>query len=281
MNLTAAIAALQPVVNPTKTFPGGDLTPFLPTLKPGDVVTLQGTCFFSDAIRSGTKITLQGGIITGRLDIRGPVQDFTFQGVTFDDSQTLSGPNHYQSWVVGGTRIKFVQCSMTNSNTKIGLEFIQDSTYGIGTDCVVDRCHIYKIGELPCTNYDHGIYDGGLRTLVTDSVIEGCSDRGIQCRGGTNCVYTYVLVQGCGEGIIFGDAGSSGCTISKSVLLNNQVTSRYLVEQYGANSNNLVDTCYVKNQDGRPGVQPNMQGVTVTNPQSSATGLGPRFPVGV
>lgn len=291
-NLVGESNSIRPVASApagTKTYAGGDFAAFCGTLADGDVVVLEADVtnppVFTGYAPNVTFVSADAeapATIHGRIDIRGDIHGWTFHTVRLDDSAAAA----YQvSWVIGGTRITFRQCSATNGNKRIGFEFIHDSTYGFATDCAVDRCHIHDIGRLPygSTNNDHGIYDIGTRTVVTDTLIEDCSDRGLQCRGGKSSVYQYVTIQNCGEGIIFGDLSATGCSLTKSVLLDNQVTSRHLIETYGANSGNVVDDCYAHNSDSRQPVQSSHSGLTVTNLHDATppgSGYGPRYPVG-
>jgi hypothetical protein len=135
---------------------------------------------------------------------------------------------------------------------------------------VLDRCRVHDVGVLqPRDNQAHGIYDEGNQTHVVDCMFYRCSARGIQDRGGHGSIYEQFTIAECGEGIIFGDdRGAVGCTARRGILVNQQESDRYLVEEYDPghqNSGNTVDDCFVWPAAGETGVQPGMAQVKVTN----------------
>jgi hypothetical protein len=173
--------------------------------------------------------------------------------------------------------VTFRQMDFTNANTKIGL--IENPGAG---GYVLDRCRFHDIGELPPTNTDHGEYDEASSPgLITDCAFQRCADRGIQLRNATGTQVAYTLVELCGEGVIFGDLTTRNCLVTKSILRNNVVTSRYLVEALGDVAGCAVTDSCVYNDDGRPAIQPGLPGVVVSGINGAPlAGYGPRYAIG-
>jgi parallel beta-helix repeat protein len=76
---------------------------------------------------------------------------------------------------------------------------------------VIEDNVIHDCGELPATNYHHGIYvshaDG---TVIRDNLIYGNADRGVQLYpDADNSVVTGNIIDGNGQGVIFGGGSST------------------------------------------------------------------------
>ncbi len=277
--LASAVAQLQPTPPPpppafTKTLQqGGSLDSFLDSLVPGDVAGIApGVYPVSSYHRSQTGAAAKPIIVTstdtsrpaiigdgktGRLALFDTAAYWTFRYLGMD-GRTPDG----SSWTLGGTNITFDQCDMSNFDTNIGVMGIA------GTGVTISRSRIHDCGT-PGNNMEHGIYNEGDYMHVVDCLIYRCAARGIQCRGGHGDLYEYVTISDCGEGIIFGDdRGAVNSTITKSILVNQNVSGRYLVEALGsANSGNVVDDNFIYNAKGWATIQPGLSGlgVTVTN----------------
>lgn len=265
-----------PVPTPTPDWsrvlaPGDDLNTLRSIAKAGDRIGLPAGASYpisndgwhihgsaSEPIVIGSVDPTQPAKISGRLDMRGDFAYVNFQDLLFRDN-TVPFTTYQVSWVLGGNHVSFTRCDFSNNGTKIGMEQINDSTYGVGSDNLLDRCRFHTIGRHPwgSTNNDHGLYDVGLRMHVVDCVFADCSDRGIQARGAHDALYEQVTISGCGEGIIFGDIGAVNVTLRKAILVNNKVASRALIEEYdpsGHDSSNRVEDTFAWNADGRKAV---------------------------
>lgn len=281
----------QPVGDFTKVLISGrDINAFLSSLNPGDRAGIEpGRYILSTVGRTngGTAsepITVAStdpnnpATVSGRLDMRGTFAWWVFDGLLFRDNE-VGFATYEVSWVLGGNHVVFRRCDFSNAGTKIGMEQISSSQYGVGADNTLDRCRFHTIGRHPygSTNNDHGLYDVGLRMHVVDTIFEDCSDRGLQIRGAHNAVYEQITISNCGEGVIFGDIGAVGCTLRKSILVNNRVKTRRLIEEYdpsGHDSGNRVDDCFAWNADGRdPGG--GGHSVTITNLHKTDPQLDP------
>lgn len=300
VGMLAAMAASTPTPPPPppvssggKVFTGGDFDAFLASLKPGDTAAVRAgvSATWAAAINHGgteaAPITVTSedpahpATIHGRLDMRGLGSWWIFDNLLFDHHPAAAGV----SWVVGGSHNVFRRIDATNHNTGIGFHFIDSSTYGHAADNTIEQTRIHDVGRLPygSTNNDHGVYDLSQRLHVVDVMIENCSDRGLQARGSKGGLFEQVTVSHCGEGVIFGDVGAVDATVRRSILVNNQVTGRYLIEEYdpsGNDSGNRVEDTFAFNSDGRNPVG-GTRSVTFSNlhktdPQLDASTLMPK-----
>jgi hypothetical protein len=282
-------AQLAPVPTPTppavtKTFTGpsgANIDAFLDSLKPGDVAGLPagGTFPFSSYQRKahGTAAapivltsvdptrpaTIAGRFVTYAGDATTPAGDWwTLRQLGIDGRTSDASSMTIQS---RGCRLEL--CDFSNWNTNIGI-IVSSAANGF----TVDSCRIHDVGVIvPARdNEEHGIYDEGNGTHVVDCLVYRCAARGIQDRGGHTSLYEQTTISECGEGIIFGDDRGAVSSIARRlILVDQQESGRYLVEEFDPNhedSGNLVDDFYAFNKQGWPTVQPQMAQVKVTNP---------------
>jgi hypothetical protein len=260
----------DPYPTPTAHYTGGDFDQFLKGLKANAVAAVGADATLGQPINGyASAVTLIPAdpsappTVSGRLDLRGNISGWLFDTLILRDDAAGSNP----SWTVGGQQIVFRRCDASNSHTKIGFIFINDPTYGSAHGCQLDRVHIHDVGTMPPTNLQHGVYDMSTGLHLVDCLIERCADRGLQLRGSTGASAEYVTVRDCGEGVIFGEKSATGSAVSKSILQDNQVKSRFLIEEYdpdNSDEDNAVADCFAWNADGR-GVVGSLKSVTVTD----------------
>lgn len=251
---------------PTKHLKAGDSFDALyPTLQGGDVIACESGVYpISAASHSkgggnGNPIWFvpadptKPPIFKGRFVTVPGGDDIRFTLAGFDGRNDTGAP----SWTLGGARNEFDLCDFTNYHTGIGIHPVGAGAYGPASYVKVTRSRIHGIGRLPygSTNNDHGLYDAGAsHTHLADVMVYECSDRGLQLRGAKSALIEQVTLTRCGMGVIFGDIGAVGCVVRRCILTDNQVTSRFLIEEYdpaGHDSDNAVTDCFAFNRDGR------------------------------
>ena len=272
---------LPPPVDNRKHFTGGNLDAFIAGLQPGDNAVMDIGGNLTAAVRNGgtsaapITLDLNKKIIDGRLDMRGGAN---FWNIGNGGMRDLSpqGPNHYQSWIIGGSDCNFHDLDCVNGHTKIGWETIDDPTYGSSHRVEFRNMRVHDIGTLPNDNQEHGFYDSGYSAHYVDCLVYDCSDRAFQLRGAKSSHIEYCTYTGCGQGIIFGDLGATNCLVENCIGTNNLESSRYLIEENDSahNVNNIVRNGFAWNSDGRKPIQ---GGITVSisnvkniNPQLDA-----------
>jgi hypothetical protein len=233
--------------------------------------TLNSSINFGGTAAAPIKLDLNGKVVDGRLDMRGSAVWWEIYNGGLRDLQP-QGPGHYQSWVIGGSDIKFHDLDCINGHTKIGWQTIDDSTYGSSHRVEFRNMRVHNIGT-PSTaafddNQEHGFYDVAYSGHYIDCLVYDCAARAFQLRAAKSAHVEYCTWSGCGQGVLFGDLGATNCIVENFIGVNNVELSRYLVEEFDPSHNdsaNLVRNGYAWNSDGRQAVQDNMAGVAVSN----------------
>jgi parallel beta-helix repeat protein len=172
---------------------------------------------------------------------------------------------------IGSDHISLLHNDITNEYTAICIDDIADPTYGTAHYTMIDHNRIHACGLIPATNYDHGVYESGYNATITNNYIYDNSDRGIQLRGAQNATVEHNIVDGNGEGIIFGDLTSSNNVVRNNIFSNSRV--RFNVESNWVGTpvgtgNAFTNNCVWSTVSGyygtNSGIQPDLSGVTVS-----------------
>ena len=261
---------------------GGDLASFILTLRPGDVACLaSGATYATDlSFRSGTSGTASAAITITSADrshpatIKGRMATFpganylTFSYLNLDGINSTNLP----SPTVGSDYVTFTHDDITDEHTAICVNTIDDPTYGTAHATLIDSCRIHDCGVLPATNGNHGLYLIGYDAVVTNNYIYGNADRGVQLRGSQGARVQYNVIDGNGEGVIFGDLTANDNVVSYNVISNSNV--RFNAEDYwgseaAGSGNTLENNCLFTTVTGyygaNGGVMPGLTGVTAAN----------------
>lgn len=280
---TAVVTASAPSVpssyTPNKTFAGGSgasIDAFLASLNPGDVAGLTGSCIVNSfkwrtGGTSAAPIVLTSNnwgapatlAFAGQTqwDIRGTAGWWVFDYLHIDDTQTAQPT----TLACGGHDLVFRRLEVTNHNRHIGMDLINDSTYGISRNVLIEQCRIHDIGPVAYDNRSHGIYNQGYDNVAQDNLIYNCSARGIQDRAGTRGRYDYNTVADNAVGFIAGDlSGSHGLRGTKNIFAYHSLAG---VRTYnnGSGSDNVLNDNFVFSGP----VDSVLQNLTVTNTHTS------------
>ena len=131
---------------------------------------------------------------------------------------------------IGSDHVTLSHDDISNDHTAICIDVIDSSTWGTGHNTTIDANRIHGCGKLPAQNQDHGVYDSGYYTTVTNNLIYDNADRGVQLRGDHGSVVKYNVIDGNGEGVIFGDLSSSNDEVAFNIVTNSLIRSN--VESY-------------------------------------------------
>ncbi len=279
---TAAASPLAPVSPPlcTKTLPaGGDLAAFSISLAPGDVACLAlGAVYVVDTIYMEVGGTAAQPIILTSAD---PATPATIRGrlvtnpganyITISDLR-LDGinVNNWPSITIGSDHITLMHNDVMNEHTAVCINTINDLIYGIAHDTLIDANRIHDCGALPATNLQHGLYLMGYRATVTNNYIYNNADRGVQLRGSQDSVIEHNVIDGNGEGVIFGDLSASMNKVAYNVISNSRL--RFNAESWWTSvpvgtGNTLHDNCFWSTRTDAygsgGGVAPKLSGVVV------------------
>ena len=210
---------------------GTEAAPFRTAQRLTDsLATGQTGCF-----RSGTfdtqnqiKVTRPGTTLTSypgeRATLKGRMwvdsHDVTVVDLNIDGRNQTGLP----SPSVTGRGNTFRGLDVTNHHTGICFT-LGHPDWGRAVDTVIEDSRIHDCGNLPATNYDHGIYisaaDG---TIIRDNWIYDNADRGIQLyTDADDSRITRNVIDGNGSGIIFG--GSPSATSDGNVVKHNLITN--------------------------------------------------------
>ncbi len=199
-------------------------------LAPGQTGCLAaGATFASDVSLShggqpGAPIVLTSVDPANPATIKGRVATFpggdwiTFTQVKFDGVN----PTDLPSPTVGSDHVTFENVDVTNEHTAICFDLI-DSTWGVAHYTTIDSSRIHDCGALPSTNQDHGIYISGYNAVVTNNYIYGNADRGVQLRGAQSATIEHNVIDGNGEGVIFGDLVTSNNNVADNIVTNSKI----------------------------------------------------------
>lgn len=301
----------------TTTVGPGELTVALAAAKSGDTLDVFGIQDLGGRYTNrktvtltngkGQRATLQGALIdAGGLSVDGGTDPFN--GFLLDDNTPLDDVGR-PSWIINYPNVAWQGIEMTNRSSKIGL---QPNSYGAGGSGFSLRFfYMHDVGGMFATaaeagsqaqkhkdgrystNHDQGFYASGSVTGIglSDGLLERCADRGLQFRGGVSgATVKRVIVRDCGMGFMWGDP-CSNVLLEDSILLDNAVVGRYLLEEYQTGSGNAATNVIAFNSDGRKAI--GTSSVTLTNVReidplydpaarkiatnSPALGLGPSF----
>lgn len=164
--------------------------------------------------------------IKGRIVTKPGADYLTFSYLVLNGANATGAP----SPTVGSSFTTFSNVEVTNDNTGICFNLINDPTWGTARSTVIDSSRIHNCGRLPATNFDHGIYISGTDALITNNWIYDNADRGVQLRGAQRAIVRNNIIDGNGEGVIFGDMGAAGNEVAYNVISNSKI--RWNVESY-------------------------------------------------
>jgi parallel beta-helix repeat protein len=202
-------------------------------LQPGQTGCLAaGATFVGDvSLRSGgssgAPITLTSSDPADPATIRGriatlPNADWiTFTNLNLDGVNASNLP----SPTVGSSHVVFDDVDVTNDHTAICFNMTDSSQWGVARYTTIENSRIHDCGQLPATNTEHGIYDSGFNTTITNNYIYDNADRGVQLRGAQGAVVQHNVIYGNGEGVIFGDLTASNDNVSYNIVSNSVIRS--------------------------------------------------------
>ena len=155
-------------------------------------------------------------------------------------------PAGLPSPTVGSDHVTFSNDDVTNEHTANLLRPDQQHDLGRRHYTTIDSSRIHGCGELPSTNQDHGIYVSGYYATITNNYIYDNADRGVQLRGSQNGTIQHNVIDGNGEGVIFGDQVTSNNDVSRNIVSNSKI--RWNAESYWGSSpvgtgNSFHDNC--------------------------------------
>jgi hypothetical protein len=225
------------------TNPGTQASPFrtasrlAAALAPGQTGCLAGQTFagdltFTSGGRQGAPITItsadtgQPATIRGRIVTKPGGDWITFSYLRLDGINADGLP----SPTIGSDHVTLLHDDITNEHTAICINVIDSSTWGTGHYTTIEANRIHGCGKLPAQNHDHGVYDSGYYTTVTNNLIYDNADRGVQLRGAHGAVVSYNVIDGNGEGVIFGDLTSANNEVAHNIVTNSVLRSN--VESY-------------------------------------------------
>lgn len=178
---------------------------------------------------AGAPITITSTDSSNPATIKGRL--VTFSGadwITFTQLR-LDGINGsgLPSPTVGSEHVTFSHVDVTNERTAICFDLINSSQWGVARYTTIDSSRIHDCGRRPfgSTNNDHGIYVSGFDATVTNNYIYANADRGVQLRGSQGAVVQHNVIDGNGEGVIFGDLSASNNEVAYNVIANSIVRS--------------------------------------------------------
>jgi parallel beta-helix repeat protein len=174
--------------------------------------------------RSGSPITFTSADTSHPATVVGRIA--TFPGgdwITFTQLY-LDGVNSGKlpSPTVGSDHVTFQNVDVTNDHTSICFDII-DSNWGTAHYTTIDSSKVHDCGVLPAQNGDHGIYVSAYNTRITNNYIYDNADRGVQLRGAQSTVVQNNVIDGNGEGVIFGDLTTNNNDVSNNIVANSHV----------------------------------------------------------
>jgi parallel beta-helix repeat protein len=164
----------------------------------------------------GERATLQGRLRIEATARGAVVEDLILDGRNAGDE--LSPLIYASDVVLRGNEI-------TNYNTAICVHLDHYPGAPVPTNVVIEGNRIHHCGELPATNFDHGIYVGkAVGTVIRGNWIYDNADRGIQLYSQAHgTLVTGNVIDGNGQGVIFGgeqENPSSGNIVERNVISN-------------------------------------------------------------
>ena len=210
------------------------------SLTPGETGCLEAGTYdenvtFRTAGTATAPITLtsypgQTATIVGRMYV---VEGADYTTITGLDLEGVN-PGRLPSPMVDANDVTFSYDDVTNDHTAICFG-IGSATWGWATDTLITHDRIHDCGELPSTNYQHGIYiSAATDTTIEWNLIYGNADRGIQLYpDAIGTTVDHNIIDDNGEGIIISGAGgsaSSDTDVYDNILSNANI--RHDVESY-------------------------------------------------
>ena len=194
--------------------------------------TFVGDLTFTRAGRSGAPITITSADTSNPATIRGRIVTKPGGDWITISYLKLVGVNAdgLPSPTIGSDHVTLSHDDISNEHTAICINVIDSSTWGTGHYTTIDANRIHACGKLPAQNHDHGVYDSGYLTTITNNLIYDNADRGVQLRGDHGSVVKNNVIDGNGEGVIFGDLASSDVEVAYNIVTNSVVRSN--VESY-------------------------------------------------
>ena len=169
---------------------------------------------FRRAGTAGAPITLtsypgETATIVGRMYVVAGADYVTVNALDLNGEN----PQRLESPMIDANYATFSYDDVTNDHTGICFG-IGSATWGWATGTLITHDRIHDCGQLPATNYQHGLYIGGATdTTIESSLIYGNADRGIQLypeADGTTIDHN--IIDGNGEGIII--SGTDGVALA-------------------------------------------------------------------
>ncbi len=158
-------------------------------------------------------------IVRGRIWVTKDAPSAVLAGLTLDGRNDHGLP----SPTINGDGVAVVDNEITNHHTGICISVGSPERFGRAEGTLIRGNTIHDCGELPATNFDHGIYvNSADQTVIVDNVITDNADRGVQLypdAQGTLVAGNVII--GNGEGVIFGGAeetASSGNFVIGNVI---------------------------------------------------------------
>ena len=259
---------------------GGDLAAFASTLQPGDVGCLASGATYATDLNlqiSGTAsapITITSADRSNPATIQG--QLVTLPGASYLTFSylNLDGANggNLASPTVGSDYVTLSHDDITTGHTAACVYATNDATRGTAHSTVIDSCRVHACGVLPPTNDENGVELVGYDAVVTDNYIYDNADRGVELNGSQGARVQHNVIDGNGEGVLFGDYTASDNDVSYNTITNANV--RFNAEDYwgsesAGSGNSLANNCFFTTVTGYygtgGGVMPGFTGVTVSN----------------
>jgi parallel beta-helix repeat protein len=211
------------------------------SLRPGQTGCLRGGVYRQDVTvrrggASGRPIVLrsypgQRATIVGRLYLARGARYTTIAYLTLVGRELgRACSNMCPSPTVNADDTTFVHDDVTNDHADASCFLLGDShgVYGPANDTTIEDDHIHDCGQMPPTNYDHGIYvEESYGSKIVDNLIYNNADRGIQLYPQAMATsITGNVIDGNGEGVVFGASGSQSSDdnmVEGNIIINSRV----------------------------------------------------------
>jgi hypothetical protein len=218
--------------------------------------TYAGDVTISRGGSSGAPITLtsypgERATIAGKLWVADSANFVTVSSLDLDGRN----PDQAPSPTINGDDVTFADNDVTNRNTTICFD-LGATTYGRANRTLIKGNRIHGCGQLPSTNFDHGIYvEHATAATIVDNQVYDNADRGIQLYPDAQRSYVARnVIDGNGEGILiaggsedYGSQASNDNVIEQNLITNsnqrNNVEARWdasLVGQGNFVRNNCI-----------------------------------------
>jgi parallel beta-helix repeat protein len=142
------------------------------------------------------------------------------------------------SVTIASDNVTLSRNEITSDNTVICVNTLNSATYGVAHDTVIDHNRVHDCGPAifdGSHNHEQGLYLTSHGAVVTNNVIYHNSARGIQLRGQDDAVVHNNIVDGNGEGVLFGEFTTLDNEVYNNIFTN--PLTRNNAEQYQCGSN--------------------------------------------